>query len=328
LFLRYEGRVPSAPAIVVVVTLLLTPAFLGWSVARSGARPWERFGALLAMAGLLSMLMPVGPWSWVGMSTRWIVLAAAGACASVGLWRLGTATILRPTVAEGIGAAIGAAVAVAFGWVGVQAAGARRVDEPAVDLQFPLEGGRYVVGNGGSTAALNGHSGVPAQRYALDIEALGPSGWRANGLYPADLEGYAVWGAQVLAPCSGEVLSASDGLLDLPPGEKDVSNIAGNHVVLDCGEVTVLLAHLQQGTVMAEAGSHVQAGDRIGRVGNTGNTSEPHLHIHAVRGRETSFRALVGTGEAVPITFQGQFLVRNDIVDLRPGATNNAPASD
>ncbi|MDP2314695.1 MAG: M23 family metallopeptidase [Pseudomonadota bacterium] len=305
---------PAAPALVIVATLLLTPALLGGSVARAGAGPWERVGGLVALFGLLSILLPAAPWPWVGLHTRWIVLVGAGACAVVALGRLRATKIHRPTLVEGIGATVGVAMGAGFGWLGVEAARGRRVDEPAVELRFPLEGGRFVIGSGGSTAVLNGHAGVPAQRYALDIEALGPRGWRAHGLYPAELDAYAVWEAQVVAPCDGEVLNAEDGLPDLPPGDRDVTHIAGNHVVLDCGGVTVLLAHLREETVAVAPQQRVRAGDPIGRVGNTGNTSEPHLHVHAVWGRQLAFRALVGTGEAVPMTFGGRFLVRNDVV--------------
>ena len=60
-------------------------------------------------------------------------------------------------------------------------------------------------------------------------------------------------------------------------------NVPGHHVILRCGEVWVLLGHMRQGSVAVRARDSVAVGQPLGRVGNTGNTDEPHLHIHAQR---------------------------------------------
>lgn len=89
------------------------------------------------------------------------------------------------------------------------------------------------------------------------------------------------------------------------------SRQAGNHVILDCGEFVVLLAHLRQGSVQVTVGQTVGKAQVIGQVGNSGNTSEPHLHIHAQR------RGAAGTplsGEPLWVLFETGFLVRNQIV--------------
>jgi murein DD-endopeptidase MepM/ murein hydrolase activator NlpD len=110
------------------------------------------------------------------------------------------------------------------------------------------------------------------------------------------------------------VVESRNDLADLTPPQADRENLAGNHVVLRCQgtnpQVDVLLAHLQQGSVAVERGSQVRQGDILAKVGNTGNTSEPHLHIHAVRTGSGS----VLQGQGVPIRFDGRFLVRNSVV--------------
>jgi murein DD-endopeptidase MepM/ murein hydrolase activator NlpD len=63
------------------------------------------------------------------------------------------------------------------------------------------------------------------------------------------------------------------------------------------------MAHMQDGSIMVEAGMKVKAGQEIGAVGNSGNTTEPHLHIHAEL-----------NGEGVPLRFSGRFLARNSVV--------------
>ncbi len=59
----------------------------------------------------------------------------------------------------------------------------------------------------------------------------------------------------------------------------------GNHIVLRCHGVAILMAHLKNRSVIPREGDRVSHGQPIGRVGNSGNTSEPHLHLHSVRTR-------------------------------------------
>ena len=71
-------------------------------------------------------------------------------------------------------------------------------------------------------------------------------------------------------------------LHDNIPFQMDSNNLIGNHVILYCKGYSILLAHLKKNSVSVSVGDHVEEGHFIGKVGNTGNTSEPHLHIHAV----------------------------------------------
>ncbi len=136
------------------------------------------------------------------------------------------------------------------------------------------------------------------------------------GAVPRGPARYAAFGAVVTSPCAGEVLTAQDGREDFRPPASDPEKPAGNHVVVRCAEtgdgpaVDVLLAHLRQGSVAFEEGDEVSDGQWLGNVGNSGNTTEPHLHVHAVRSGSGS----VLEGEGVPIRFDGRFLVRNSLV--------------
>ena len=67
------------------------------------------------------------------------------------------------------------------------------------------------------------------------------------------------------------------------------------------------------GSLEIKAGDRVFAGQRIAKVGNSGNTTEPHLHIHAVR-KNTGDHLF--TGKGVPITFDGHFFVRNTFASV------------
>jgi hypothetical protein len=103
-----------------------------------------------------------------------------------------------------------------------------------------------------------------------------------------------------------------DGLPDMPPPQPDRTHIAGNHVLLECDGVHVLLAHFQRGTVRVRREQSIEAGAVIGHVGNSGNSNEPHLHIHAQRPAPAGAEPL--SGDPLPIRLGGRYLVRNDRV--------------
>ncbi len=264
--------------------------------------------------GLYALL--VGRWDLFSYYLRpllAVVLLAAAVVSLVRVWR--SPWFTRPAKAAGwLTLVVGLLVAALFcGLAGYAVSGTGAASEP-VGMAFPLRSGVSYVGQAGSNPLLNYHNTNRAQAYALDVVGLNAAGLHASGLAPAEPEHYAIWGRDVHAPCTGTVVEARDGLVDQRPPATDTTNLAGNHVVVRCEgtspAVDVLLAHLQQGSLAVEEGARVEAGQLVGRVGNTGNTSEPHLHVHAVR---TGSGTMLD-GEAVPIVFDGQFLVRNSLV--------------
>ncbi len=117
------------------------------------------------------------------------------------------------------------------------------------------------------------------------------------------------YGVPVYAPCTGLVVIAMDGLPDMPVPQMDRDHMAGNHVLLRCANADVLLGHLQPGSLRVVARDHVSAGELIAAVGNSGNTGEPHLHIHAQQAGTVPEPI---SGNPLPISLNGRFLVRND----------------
>jgi hypothetical protein len=192
-----------------------------------------------------------------------------------------------------------------------------RTPADAVELSFPLRNGTYLVVNGGGNELINAHYKTlegerfrawRGESYGVDIEKLNGLGLRARGLLPKTLAAYEIFGEALYAPCAGEVIAAKDGVDEMTPPETDRQHMAGNHVILQCGSAWIVLGHLQKGSVQVAAGQCLAQGQPLGRVGNTGNTGEPHLHIHA-QWPGTAEAPL--SGEPPPIRFDQHYPVRN-----------------
>jgi hypothetical protein len=185
------------------------------------------------------------------------------------------------------------------------------VNEESVQLSFPLKNGIYYVGQGGNSSALNYHNTNFAQRYALDIVKLNTFGTRANEFQPRSLTNYNIFEETLYSPCNGTVNATVNNLPDLIPPKSDRQNPAGNHILLQCKGADILMAHLQRGSLTVQAGEAIRVGQAIAKVGNSGNTTEPHLHIHA---RKTNTGNSALEGEGLPMLFDGKFLVRNSVL--------------
>jgi hypothetical protein len=193
-------------------------------------------------------------------------------------------------------------------------------DETVVNIDPPFPPGHYLIAHGGSTPTINVHLKTldPAverfrtwrgQSKALDIFRITPLGFHKNGWRPRDPSKYTTFGVPVLSPCRGEVALVVDEIEDMPVPVMDRDHMAGNHVAIDCGNFFVNLAHLRQGTIAVTDGATVKAGDILGQMGNSGNSSEPHLHVHAQRNLPEQ-AAL--SGEPLWLTIDNRFLSRND----------------
>lgn len=172
-----------------------------------------------------------------------------------------------------------------------------------IHLEFPLKNGVYIVGHGGSNPLINYHNVNESQRYALDISKLNAIGIRAWRIYPKELDRYAIFEEELYSPCDGRILDVDKRYKDSNPPKRGEGHPAGNHVVIDCGKAEVTIAHMKENSILIDSSETVKIGDIIGKVGNTGNTTEPHLHIHTEK-----------DGIGVPIIFNDRFLVRNSLV--------------
>ena len=183
--------------------------------------------------------------------------------------------------------------------------------DEAIELTFPLQYGTYYVHQGGSSKLINHHLVNQAQSYGLDILKLNNYGLRAKGIYPQDLTLYQIFAESLYSPCDGIVVSVVDNLPDLVPPNRDQTNPAGNHIVIKKQGIKVVLAHLHQGSVLVKVGESIVEGQPLAKIGNSGNTTEPHLHIHAER---VELEEELKQGIGIPILFEGKFLRRNSLL--------------
>ena len=177
-----------------------------------------------------------------------------------------------------------------------------------VSLKFPFTQGEYCVIQGGSNVMTNPfHSMSPNGKYAIDIVEINTLGNRAASIFPTSLTQYQIFGEVVRSPCKGHVVSAVSGLPDNLPPKVDREHSAGNHIVIECGEFKVMLAHLKESSIRISNGEIVKEGQPVGEVGNSGYSDEPHLHMQA--------NSL--DGEPIAIMFGDRFLSTNNLYVAR-----------
>jgi murein DD-endopeptidase MepM/ murein hydrolase activator NlpD len=163
-------------------------------------------------------------------------------------------------------------------------------------LRAPLDTGEWVMGSGpsntsGHRRALNAVGGGAhiAERFAIDWVKIGPNG----NTYHDDEhrnENYWAFGQPVHSVASGEVVAAVDSIADNTPHAPvppiTLANIAGNYVTVRIGPNRyATFAHLKRGSVRVRVGARVTAGEVIGLLGNTGQSTAPHLHFQITDGK-------------------------------------------
>lgn len=148
---------------------------------------------------------------------------------------------------------------------------ARRFGDPDPLLAIPLAGTVFV--SQGFSGDVT-HTGK--WRHALDFQMVDTNGQRNP-----------IFGVPVLAPGSGVIESVKNTVADNVIGGSDFRDNWGNHVVirLDRGG-WVLLSHLLQNSICVSVGMRVQTGCLLGRVGNSGRSPVPHLHLQLQSGPE------------------------------------------
>ncbi|RKE06065.1 M23 family metallopeptidase [Catellatospora citrea] len=225
--------------------------------------------------------------------------------------------------------------------------------EVVVSLPFT---GLWLARNSPARRVPSHGTDLMGSRYAIDFVGVDERGrsaghrdWRTVlATEPADR--YFGFGRPILAPADGIVVAAHDGEPDhagrrsqlaLVPymlGQagrlrQGVPAIAGNHVVIELREsgVFVALVHLRAGSLRVAAGTPVAAGDRLADCGNSGNSTQPHVHLQVMDSADLS------VARGVPMAFRhfrerprgsARFLIRQAGVPGEGAIVAPLPAAD
>ena len=147
------------------------------------------------------------------------------------------------------------------------------------NLQLPFNN-EWTVFWGGETEELNYHVNNRAQKGAFDLIITNVEGksFKTDGRTNED---YYAFGQEIIAPCDATVALVVDGIKDNKPGVLNPIYIPGNTVILKTDNSEFLFfAHFKQASIVVEQGQQVKKGQLLGLCGNSGNSSEPHLHFH------------------------------------------------
>ena len=171
------------------------------------------------------------------------------------------------------------------------------VGRTPVAISAPLRGDHWLAGNGPSNTSghrkalipIDGHAAI-SQRFAIDWVRLRDDGKTFHD-DEKDNKNYLAYGNDALAVADGIVTETKDGIPENVPGINSravpitLETVGGNHVILDIGGGHfAFYAHLQPGSLRVKLGDKVRCGQALGLVGNSGNSTEPHLHFHIENG--------------------------------------------
>lgn len=163
-------------------------------------------------------------------------------------------------------------------------------------LPAPLTGGDWVTTNSccdlsAHRGAILGGAGVPVspERYAIDFVRIDGQGNLYQPGAPQSMKTNFSYGAKLLAVAPATVVAIQNGLPDQPPGVNptgySLNQLGGNYIVLKLsGHVYALYAHISPGTIKVKLGQKVTTGQTLGLLGNSGNSTAPHLHFQLMDG--------------------------------------------
>jgi hypothetical protein len=164
-----------------------------------------------------------------------------------------------------------------------------------VQFRLPLDTA-IAVAWGGDKVSTNYHVTEPDQRWAYDLFVI-----HDGKTYDGDstkLESYYCYGLPILSPAAGEVVRIYDSMQNVEIGQLGADPPHGNHIVIKVAPNEYLfICHIKPKSFVVKTGDRVQQGQLLAQVGNSGNTSEPHIHIHLQDTDDLEF------GEGIPLYF-------------------------
>lgn len=152
-----------------------------------------------------------------------------------------------------------------------------KLERNTTKMQLPFNE-EWTVFWGGTAVKQNYHVAYNNQKYAYDLLIIkdGKS-FKTDGKTNED---YYVFGKEITAPCDAKVVQVITGVKDNIPGELNPKQLTGNTVVIEtANKEYIMMAHFKEKSIVVKEGQQVKAGQLLGQCGNSGNTTEAHLHL-------------------------------------------------
>jgi len=161
---------------------------------------------------------------------------------------------------------------------------------------------------GGTNEFVNYHYVYENQRYAYDLVKVQDGQSYQNSLIRN--EDFYAFDEDIIAPADGKVVKVVDGIKDNVPGEMDERNAAGNYVVIEhANNEFSMIAHFKKNSILVKSGDTVTEGQLIGRCGNSGNSSEAHIHFQVMDSQDIVY------GKSIRILFKdGKEPIQGDTI--------------
>ncbi len=317
-------RFSHLTAMILIASLHLIVPFvlLTWTLGRNYASLAAFIVQGLVLVSYTAFIFLLGSWAFASFYVRYAILIAAPAALVWSFMHVGNLPFFTsPQFPGWIGYGAGVMVTSVLVFLVFGAIRSRFYDERPVNLAFPFKKGVYAVfegGNGRVSSFMNYHYSASmhkgartnlSMRYAVDITKT--TRWRndADGFLPTQNEKYAVFHQTVYSPCDGQISDVEDKWPNETPWSGKAPYNVGNHIVITDKDFGVLMGHLQKGSMLVKAGDMVKEGQPIAQAGNSGWTSQPHLHIQVMRKSTGSFWGW----EGIPIFFEGRNPIKNSL---------------
>jgi hypothetical protein len=312
----------TAGTLIVMLHLVVPLALILWTWIRSYTSLAAWGLQVLVLISYTAFIFLLGSWVYASFYLRYAILILTIVAAIRSFMHIRSLPLLvTPHILGWAGYVAGLIVSAVLVYFVVGAVRSHFYDETPVNLAFPFKSGTYAVfegGNGRVSFLMNYHYSASihkgartnlSMRYAVDMAKVTRWGNDADGFLPMQNDKYAIFNQVVYSPCDGEVSKVEDKWPNETPWSGKAPYNVGNHVLITSNDFGVLMGHLQKGSILVKTGDRVRKGQPIAQTGNSGWTSQPHLHIQAMRKSTGSFWGW----EGMPIFFDGKNPVKNSL---------------
>lgn len=194
-----------------------------------------------------------------------------------------------------------------------------------IKLSFPFKNGRYIITDGGDgkiSSLLNYHNKAQIHKngkantsmgYATDIAKINKFGFTAKSILTKNNEDYEIFHENVYCPCDATVIEVINEIEDNIPFSAKYPYNVGNRIILKVDNYYIVMGHLAKDSITVRVGDKIKSGQTLAKIGNSGLTPRPHLHMQVSRCDDGYY----WQGASVPIFFNDSYYpIKNKIVKV------------